>query len=487
MFHEPASAAVNRHAVARGCRLAAVLLTALLSGCAQLPADRGRLEVAEQLSRQGAPAVLGAAGSAELDPTLLTRLDEPLSADAAVEIAFLLSPRVKMALARLGLASAELFDSQRPRNPAISLGKLGTGAAAETSVGLHLLLSDLMLLPARRDIGELEWQAAIAETVAMLLEEASEVRHAYYHYLAASQVAAMRAAVAEASALSAELAVRFHAAGNISALQLAREQANATLARHEAANARGERLEARLALAERLGLAGRSNRWSLPEQLPLPGEDVPDLSTLLAQAHAQRADLAAARLSLDAASARSGLSRRTAWLGELELELEHESEDDGDRNGAALGWELPLFSQGQGGIARAESGRELALQQIEMLELAIEADVRVGVARLANLREIIDGYRNTLIPQQRDIVAGEMQRYNFMLIGVFELIEARKAEFDTYQSYFEAIRDYWITQTELEQAIGGPLPKPAIEQLTPAVDEIVRPQSEGGHDHHGHH
>src|SRR5690606_31646968 len=130
-----------------------------------------------------------------------------------------------------------------------------------------------------------------------------EVRRAYYHYLSASQIAAMREAVAEASTLSAELAARFHAAGNISALQLAREQANATLARHAAANARAERLEARLTLAKRLGLAGRSHRWSLPGRLPLPVADELDVASLLTQAHAQRADLAAARLALDAASA----------------------------------------------------------------------------------------------------------------------------------------------------------------------------------------
>lgn len=467
--------------------LIGLLLTALLAGCAQLPADRGRAELAEQLARQGAPTELAKAGTSELDAALLARLDEPLSADAAVEIAFLLSPRVKSALARLGLASADLFDAERPRNPALSLARLGTGDAAETTVGLHLVLSDMMLLPARRDIGQLEWQAAIAEIVALLLDEATAVRRDYYHYLAAHQTAAMREALAEATALTAELAARFHAAGNISALQLAREQANATLAQHAATRARGERLAARLALAERLGLAGRTNRWSVPERLPLPLPDDPDVATLLNQAYVQRADLAAARLTLEAAGARQSLTRGTAWLGELELELEHESEDDGDRNGVGLGWTLPLFSQGQADIARTAARHELALQQVQAVELNIEAEVRVGTARLANLREIIDGYRTTLIPQQRDIVSRELQRYNYMLIGVFELIEARKAEFDTYEHYFEAIRDFWITHAELERAIGGPLPRPTSAQLTPAVDEIVRPQSDSHHNHHGHH
>jgi outer membrane protein, heavy metal efflux system len=469
-------------------RAVAGLVLATLTGCAQLPAERGRLALVEELGGRGGMVELAAAGPGTLDDDLRAMLDEPLSADAAVQIAWRLSPTVKSALAQLGMASADLFEAQRPHNPSLSIGRIGSGAAREISYGLHLPLGDLLLLPARREMGALQWQAAVAETVAQLQAEATAVRRDYYNYQAASQVAAMRDAVAEASALSAELAQRFYNAGNISALKLAREQAHASLTRNAAATARGDRLAARMKLAERLGLAGRSNRWSLPEQLALPPTGQWDVSELLSQARSQRADLRAARLQLEAAASGQRLARGSRWFGGLELELEHEREDDDQRNGAGLALELPLFSQGQAGIGRADARHELALQRIEAMELSIERELRVGTARLATLAEIIESYQGALIPQQQDIVARELERYNFMLIGVFELLEARKAQFDTYQQYFEAIRDYWISRAELEQALGGPLPGPAAERLTPTIDEIVRPEGDSAHDHHhGHH
>jgi cobalt-zinc-cadmium efflux system outer membrane protein len=463
------------------------LVVIALAGCAQLPAERGRQAVAEQLGKLYESAELAAPGPGVLDDELRAMLDQPLTADAAVQIAWRLSPTVKAALAQLGMASADLFEAQRPHNPALSMGRLGSDAEREITYGLHLPLSDLLLLPARRAMGALEWQVAVAETVALLQNEATAVRRDYYKYLAASQIAAMREAVAEASTLSAELAQRFYDAGNISALKLAREQAHASMTRHAAAKARGDRLAARMTLAERLGLAGRSNRWSLPEQLALPPTGQWDVNELLAQARTQRADLRAARLQLEVAASGQRLARGTRWFGALELELEHEREVDDQRNGAALALELPVFSQGQAGIGRADARHELALQRIEAMELSIERELRVGTARLATLAEIIDGYHSALIPQQQAIVARELERYNYMLIGVFELLEARKAQFDTYQQYFEAIGDYWIARAELEQALGGPLPGPAAERLTPTIDEIVRPAPEDGHDHHGHH
>ena len=51
----------------------------------------------------------------------------------------------------------------------------------------------------------------------------------------------------------------------------------------------------------------------------------------------------------------------------------------------------------------------------------------------------------------------QMKEYNYMLTGVFDLLIAKQQEFDGYQNYIEAVRDYWITRTKLQQAVGGSL------------------------------
>ena len=46
----------------------------------------------------------------------------------------------------------------------------------------------------------------------------------------------------------------------------------------------------------------------------------------------------------------------------------------------------------------------------------------------------------------------------FMLTGAFELIMAKQQEFEAYQKYLEAIRDYWIIRADMQRSLGGSLP-----------------------------
>ena len=48
-----------------------------------------------------------------------------------------------------------------------------------------------------------------------------------------------------------------------------------------------------------------------------------------------------------------------------------------------------------------------------------------------------------------------------MLIGAFELLLSRQQEFDAYEAYLDAVRDYWLARNELGRAIGTALPSDA--------------------------
>jgi cobalt-zinc-cadmium efflux system outer membrane protein len=463
----------------RALALAAALAA---GGCASLPADRGQGELAGLLaSRDRAAADLAGRD----DPaTLAARLRQPLGPDQAVALAWRESPRVHAALAELGLASADLFESGRLRNPSLSASRIG-GSDGKTTVAISAVVSDLLTLPARGRIGAARWQAAIALAGRALLEEAAHTRADWFGYVAAIQIAQLRDAAAEAEAVAAELAARMHAAGNISQLQLAQAQAAATLARADATQARVQRFERRMALAERLGLAGRSNAWRTPSALPLPPEATMALADLLEQARAQRPDLAAARLALAAERDGDELARRFGWLGEVELGYEREREDGSRESGPTLALELPLFQQGQAGRARARALHELAQARLAQHELAVERQVRTGSARLDGLGEVVREYRQALLPQRATVFEREQERYNFMLIGAFELIQARRAQFDAHQAYLEAIRDWWLARVELQLAVAGPLPgDDAVLQPAPGLEQLLAPAA-GGHDHHG--
>ena len=73
-------------------------------------------------------------------------------------------------------------------------------------------------------------------------------------------------------------------------------------------------------------------------------------------------------------------------------------------------------------------------------------------------RNIIDHYRHTVLPLREQIVDLTLKNYNFMLSGAFELIMAKQQEFEAYQKYLEAIRDYWIIRADMQRSLGGRLP-----------------------------
>jgi outer membrane protein TolC len=48
-----------------------------------------------------------------------------------------------------------------------------------------------------------------------------------------------------------------------------------------------------------------------------------------------------------------------------------------------------------------------------------------------------------------------------MQVDLFELLEAKQAEFDARRDYVQALADYWIDRSELERASGGNLAAPS--------------------------
>ena len=92
------------------------------------------------------------------------------------------------------------------------------------------------------------------------------------------------------------------------------------------------------------------------------------------------------------------------------------------------------------------------------LELAVGNDVRVALDRWSTAALVVEEYGRTLVHAQQAIVAQQQLRQIFMLIGQFELLLAKQQEYDAWQAYLEAIRDYWIARTDLERAIGSALP-----------------------------
>ncbi len=451
--------------------LALMLALALvLVGCATPPRVDSEREVHRQVAAV-APAAgqfiddrLGASQDpGRTDARVRALQAQPLTPQSAVEIALLRSPKVGAEFARIGLSRAELIAASRPSNPSLGGRRLGADGQHKTTLDFAIDLGDLLLLPARHRLGAAEFERVQRTVAQQLLGLVADVESAWYSAVGARQVATMRDAVAQAAGLSAALAQRFFDAGNINGLQLASERASAAQARIAATRASVEARGQRLALLRLLGV-GPEPAWTLAAALPKPGLPTTGEAGLLELAARQRADLDAARLEVSMLDDALRVARRWRLLGELRVGGERERETSGESlSGPAFELALPIFNQGQAGIARATAQLEASRAALRELELAVGDEVRMALDRWRGAAAAVGEYEETLVPAQQTIVAQQQLQQNFMLIGQFELLLAKQQEYDTWQGYLEAIRDAWLARVELERAIGGALPGPPPE------------------------
>lgn len=470
-------------------RLSAIALAlSTLTGCANLPRERGYAETGDLIyARRGvAPPV--DAGITPIGSTAPEIPSEPVTADAAVRLAFVYNPRIRQEYARLGLGRAELEAAGRIANPSFGYSHLHSRDSGGSQIGrsLSLNFTDLLLLPARKRFatGELErLQQAVASELVNL---ATEVELAWFAAVSAGQVSAMRELVAQSAERSADLAQRFFDAGNINSLQLNQELAAASQARIAAVRAKADALRARGALGSLIGLPGSAD-WTLATQLATPPVAAYAADALVSLALEQRLDLRAVAREVAQYEDLLGVTRRWRWLGSVEGGYEREHELDGDViAGPTLSVELPIFNQGQAAIARAQAQLQDARARLDALTFAVHSEVQLDLERLRVTRDIAERYRSVLLPRREAIVARSQEQVNFMLMGVFELIVAKQEEYDAYQEYLEAVRDYWTTRAELRRSVGGRLPDDAAK-LVPAIGvEALMPAAEAPAMDHSH-
>jgi cobalt-zinc-cadmium efflux system outer membrane protein len=444
----------------------ALSLGGLLLGCASVDSAEAFPEV-EAVARErvgaGLQWIRGTAEDAEVDRKVREILANPLSVEAAVQIALLNNRKLQATYEELGVAQADLVQAGLLKNPVFSgMVRFPTGSTGVTNLEFDLVGSflELLFLPARMQVAALEFEERKLRVSHAVLELASQTRSTYYSAISSRQVAEMRRLVAQAAEASAEFAKRLHEAGNLSELAMTLEQASYEQARIDWSKAESAVMDARERLTRLMGLWGKGADWKAPERLPdVAGEELP-LERAEGLAISRRLDFKAALREVQVMSASLGLTRQTRWLGGFDLGASAERDSEGVRVvGPTFSVPLPIFDQGQARIAQGEGLLRMSEHHLTALAVDIRSEVRSLRARLVQDRYRIDHYAKVVIPLRERAVGLTQERYNFMLIGAFELLEAKRREFDAYQEFIETVRDYWITRSEFLHAIGGAVPE----------------------------
>lgn len=464
--------------------ISAAVLATLLSGCSSLPADLGRSDVASLVEARGRLAP--SADEAERARLVSELIGKPLTAETATRIALVNNPRLKAEYARLGIAAAEVYDAGRLSNPTLSASRLNSdesGAADQVTFGLAQSFTSLLLLSTRNRIATGEFARAQQQAGAEILNLAAETESGFYELVGAQQIEKMRAAVANAAGLSAELAQRYFDAGNITRLELSREQAAASQARLDLLEAQAEVAAAHAELNTLMGVKGGTQTWTTSSGLPSPLPNEDESPELLRLAGESRLDVLAARNEVKLLADSLGVTRRFRYLGELEVGVETERETDRSRlTGPSLSWELPIFNQGKGAIAKAQAQMQSAEARLQELEIAVTNAVQLASLSVANAKARAEAYRTALIPQREQIVARSQEQVNYMLIGQFELLRAKQEEYDAYQGYLEAVSDYWVARAELAREVGTRLPSSAQAAQEVLDAEVITAPKESSMD-----
>jgi outer membrane protein, heavy metal efflux system len=464
-----------------------IFVFVILTGCTTIPKDLGRGDVAVIVNERGLSVETDPSKSREELVNVLTA--KPLTAESAIRIALVNNPRLKMTYANLGIAAADVYEAGRIRNPIFSLTSLDSNASGErnlTTFGLITSFTDFITLPARKRSAEVEFTVMKQSVGAEVLNIAANTEIAFYHFVAAKQVAALRAQIAKAGALSLQLAKRYNDAGNLTPRDFALEHAAASESQLASLEAEAEAYSKRTQLATLLGLS-TADEWDSPAQLPVPLIQEDGIDELIILAQQSRLDLAAAISRTDLLADRLGVTNWTRWLGELDVGAEYERETDGtELTGPTLEWEVPIFTQNRDSLLRAEAALQIAISEVERLSTDVENGVRLAHATTQNIKARVNEYRERLIPARVEAVNRAQEEENFMLIGIFELLEIKQQEYDAYQGYLEVVRDYWLARTDLARAVGNTLPSSKqVGKEYLDVDVYITPKSSGT-DHSGH-
>jgi cobalt-zinc-cadmium efflux system outer membrane protein len=436
---------------------------ALATGCASTSAAPAFRDVAHEVETRSGQVVRWNPGSpedAEAEKAVDALLARELTVDAAVQIALISNRSLRATFEELAIAQADLVQAGLLKNPVFTIGST---AWESEHIDPNLFATveqdflDIVTMPLRKRVAATELEARKLEVADEVLELAARVRHAYFTAQAAEQIVRVRRVVDEATQTSAEIARRQYAAGTMSELALQAELGLAAEASMERKRAEGDAAVAREALNQLMGLWGPRTAWTMVPRLPALPASEPALQRLESQAVAQRLDIASARRSVQAMEHALVLAKTTRWTGSVNVAVEigRLRQEKHLAVGPSVSLEIPLFDQRQAQIARLEAYQRQAEHGLRALAVAVRADVRSSHARVATARSVALDYGQVVVPLRENVVRHSQERAGAMLLGVYDLLSAKRGELDAYREWVEAVRDYWIARSDLERAIGG--------------------------------
>ncbi len=444
----------------------AVAVLSLQSGCASTSPRAAFRETATLVeARIGRRVAWNQAGDEDqaVARSLHDLLSRELSVEGAVQVALLSNKALQATYEDLSVAQADLVQAGLLQNPIFSAG-IGFPIAGDVRTGFGVSVSQdflsVFLLAARKSVAEATVRATTLRVGDAVLHTAFDVETAFYDLAGATQVAAMRRTILDAEDAAVDLSRRRHDAGDINDLDLASQEALYEQVRTDVLRSDADVVTAREKLTRLLGLWGADSGYRVSAHLPeLPIAEEVGLEPLETLAVARRLDLAAAREEVLAAERALAMASHYRFLGAATAGASYERSPEGYTvAGPSASLELPIFDQKQAAVARLEARVRAAQAREAALAVDVRSEVRQARSRVAATREVVRRYATVIVPLRQRVVALSQQQFDAMLVGAYQVLQAKQSEMNAYREFIEALHDYWLARADLERASGGAVP-----------------------------
>lgn len=447
----------------------------LLAGCASFSPDGGFGKVS-QLTQERTGQGVSLQRSPEDAQTAQNRVAEllqaALTADAAVEVALLNNRGLQAKFGDLGIAESELVRAGRLKNPSLSFGRMSGGGGIEIERTVLFDILGLLTMPMAKEVGQQRFEQAQYQAAYDAVSLAADVRRAYFDAVAAQELAKFYEQVKETADVSNELAKRMLQAGNFNKLAQMREQAFYADATAQLARAQHQAAAQREKLIRLLGLYGEQLNFRLPQRLPELPKQVIEPQNAEQTAMDKRLDVQMAKRAAEATAKSLHLTNATRMVNVLDVAYKNKSESGAPRaNGYEIELELPLFDFGSTRAARAQATYMQAVNRTAEVAVNARSEVREAYSAYRTAYDLAQHYRDEVVPLRKRISEENLLRYNGMLIGVFELLADAREQVAGVTGYVQALRDFWVAETNLQTALTA---------RSPAAGSVSQPAAAAG-------
>lgn len=437
--------------------LAGLLLT-LLAGCASLDPQpdwedvqglvaRGT-GVTPRWDRTASDAQAARARTEALVADGLSRLE-------AMEIALSNEPGLQARFDTLGVARANYVQAGLLTNPELG-AYLGFPLRFDGSaIAILAMISDLWIVPAREAVAETELEQAVYGAAAAAVDTALAAEMAYDGLLYRRQLVDLEERYLALRRTALEHESR-QPAPRTRRDSVVRESASAAaLASQEIAIAKARRdlVQARNALQQLLQLPDGGAGVSLSDGLEEPAGPLLEEGNATAFALDRRIDLALGRLRVEEARRSSTLVKR-GILGQVGAGPAYNGGfGSSDNWGPSASLTLPVFDQGQAGLAAAAFLEQKARHELAALEAATRREVADAVAEHNFQQQAADVLEQEVRPARERLIQASRPGSDRDLAEFLHWMKAQEDAISAERAYVTAVYRLRRSHTHLQRAL----------------------------------